>query len=184
MTQIKTATGGTVKAINTYSTSWLMNKVGKVFRGGLWEDAISYMTKLYESGVEYVPFVNGLMSAGYSTSSKQTTYLNLEVWRESGSWKQATFVTDNMIDISSLNTIYMEFTKDSTLTSEVALVASTDKLGGHSTYNAQALSKSREAKTILPLDVSQLTGMYYIRFHVHTGSGTGGWVQAFRIWGE
>ena len=140
------------------------------------------VTYLYNEGVENVAWVTGY-SAGTTgnTQSKEATYLHLEAL----SIGQRTYVTDAVVDLTSISTIWVDWVNTGDAGMYSCLVASTNKTASYTTYNARTLVTGAFVRGTNSLDVSGLSGNHYIRVHA---SGVVGFIyskiKAYKVWLE
>lgn len=119
--------------------------------------------RLYVDGTEYVSFVTGLLSGSYAAAVKQANNMYLKI---RGSTEIATLVTNSMIDLTNVRYIVVDLDSANRWGDAYTfcLVASTDKMGSPDIYNAKASIAVKDQYTQgLLLDVSSLSGSYYIR---------------------
>lgn len=131
---------------------------------------------LYDEGNE-CNIITGSWVSGYSKSTggsaKNETNLYLYAVGNYNDQSEAewTFVTDKSINLSRIRTLYFdcEKTGSSDDGASFRFVVSTEKMGSSKQYDAR-VSSNAVVRKILSLDVSSLTGEYYIRLHSWTGS--------------
>lgn len=87
--------------------------------------------------------------------------------------KQLAIVTSDPVDLTYINSILIDWENpDMGMGTRSFLIASTNQMGGYSTYNAVVSINGNFALTTTTLDVSGLTGSFYIRAHSRTDSST------------
>jgi len=129
---------------------------------------------LYIAGVEYVPWVQGFASGG--SASKASGYLNIV---SSSSTFDVAIVTDFAIDLTSINRIWVESQEFGSTTGLAFLIASMQKNGDQNTFDARTGVSTQNSIQRAVLDVSSLSGNYYIRIH-RTATASSG-TRDFRI---
>lgn len=133
-------------------------------------------TPLYWYGAESVPWVPGESVAG-GLQVKHSDYMYAEVGETAVARKA--WVTDVAVDLASVNTVYVDwdligsgsFSADGI--GENLIIASTTKMGNHLVYDAIINLQGEYVRQVTALDVSALSGLYYIRVHAKDGSGSG-----------
>lgn len=145
-----------------------------------------YLGEFEESWVE------GL-SNGAGSVTKEKDYLKVEAIFE-GAIALKTCVTDNAVDLTNINTIYVEWENDGGTNGENTTVqtkfnVSKNKTGDQTVYDARiSQSDGIFNKQISTVNVSDLSGTYYLRAHARaTGTGqTAGTstLKVYRVWGE
>ena len=141
---------------------------------------------LYKEGNEFLTnWVAGFLQ-GTGTQAKESDHLRLTL---TGSDSQITYVTDGAIPLVNISTLFIEWAFDYTgsfpTSAYAALNVSTNKTANQGTYNAQILIQSPFARKIDTLNVSSLTGQYYIRGHNIWvgGATTNQTLRIYRVWG-
>lgn len=148
--------------------------------GGLEPDNKTY---LYNQGDEHADITGGWVighSNGVGSQSKQSNYLHL-IGGSSG-WGVRTYVTNSLIRLTDVNTIYVEWENGGSNSTHTisGMVISTVKTGNIDTNNAFVVVRSNFLPLISQLDVSAITGDYYIR--VHGQSNTAGVLSSLRVY--
>jgi len=145
------------------------------------EDRIYY----YKEGTERVALVEGVSTADGSVS-KGTDSLNLIATRNAVAATR-TYVTNILVDLTKIKTLYADWTNTGNANGNNIsyLIVSTEKSGGVGTYNARVYQDNIFSRTIKSLDVSALSGLYYIRIHVRADGADGNTsnLTVYRIWG-
>lgn len=148
---------------------------------------------IYIDGTEHISMVEGYSLRGGSYT-EYDEYIRL-IASESYNTAVRTTVTDVAIDLRAVNKVFLEYIclyrNSYSYMGECYLVASTNKTGNYTTYDArkqvQNIQESISESYITFLDVSGLSGDYYIRCHAYDPSGSGGWGPSFnikKIWTE
>lgn len=155
---------------------------------------------LYWEGDEITAVTGGWVQGYKITSLYDTNTLaknqdNLEIsiqgtGEPSGTASQNTFVTFTMVDLTGIDTLYMEWSKENALDANMtSLVASSTQMGDRYVFDARfTVSTGNQSKRIDSLDVSALSGMYYIRVHNRSQGASEipqhGTLKVYRLWGE
>ena len=155
---------------------------------------------LYWEGDEITAVTGGWVQGYKITRPNDTNVLiknadNLEILIQgpdtpSGTQSQNTFVTHIMIDLTNIDTLYIEWSKENALNANVtSLVASSTQMGDRNVYDARfSVVIGNQSKRIDSLDVSALSGMHYIRIHNRAQSvnetSQYGTLKVYRLWGE
>ena len=119
--------------------------------------------RLYVDGTEYVSFVTGMLSGSDADAFKQANRMSLRIKNSSDI---ATLVTDTRVGLTNVRYIVVDLSPASNWGSNYifCLIASTNKMGSPDVYNAKAsIAVENEYIKGLLLDVSSLSGSYYIR---------------------
>lgn len=121
---------------------------------------------LYAEGTEYVEFVEGY-SVGAGSQSKEAGYLYINA-ADTGTVAVRTYVTDIMVNLTGAKTLKIDWANTGSEYSgnDSFLVVSTNKTGGYGTYDLRIPSPGASfARMTSTLDVSGISGKYYIRVH-------------------
>jgi hypothetical protein len=170
------------KAIHVYSTNWLMKKVGYVYQNGVWNPFIRYELFLYSEGVEFVPF----QTASYGSANLQKTSDYFHVYKPAGAeaWREG-FITTNMLNLTNYTQLKIEWSSENSATT----VSYSFGVKKDNALNGQFIAYSRvqnlTAKRIDILDISNLTGDYYVDAYLSdSGVYTTGSLYIYKIWLE
>ena len=144
----------------------------------------------YFEGNENTTLTGGWVEgASQSTGnqSKQADHLYLE--SSSSSIALRTYVTDTLVDLSDINVLKIDWENigASNVNNYSAFVVSTSKSADQAMYDARILAQNLFSRKIDELDVSMLTGSYYVRVHARDGGSSvniPSIVKCFKIWGE
>jgi len=118
---------------------------------------------LYVFGDSIINFVQGYTYASYVTYQVNSSSLYIKSERES----DITIVSDIAVNLTGVSMVYIIYSTDGGYATNY-LVASTSKTGDYSTYNSRAtLQDNSDSMLVGYIDVSGLSGNYYIRVHVH-----------------
>lgn len=138
---------------------------------------VSRIHELFWGGFEHVSFIEG-SSLGAGSVSKDGDVFTMEVSENDASKAHRTYVTDDLIDLSGVNAIGVDFEliNKSQYLGRAYLVISQNKTGAPSTYEKRlgkiASYGDNVQRTTEYLNVSEYDGSYYIRLHVEDISGT------------
>lgn len=143
----------------------------KTYLDGEWEP---WRLMLYGRGVEYVPWAISVAVRG----QKEADHLAM-VWESSGAGSCYIY-TDEMVDLTNVKTLCIVFTKknSSSLTLEVAEGQTTG------TVIASVKPDVATTETLATLDVSAITGSYYIRLYSGLNSAGSCDSKTYDVWGE
>ncbi len=142
----------------------------------------------YDQGKEYVPWVAGY-SVGTGNQSKETDHLYLYAHNTSGTAERV-YVTDCAIYLDQIAALKIDWANDGSDDpyNGSYFIASTEKNGDYATHDAQLPKTYPFTRRIESLDVSGLTGAYYIRAHArdHAVIGTEyiSSLHVYKVWGE
>lgn len=142
----------------------------------------------YTNGVEDATWVEGYSFSASGSVSKNADHLYIKAGNESGT-SARTYVTDLSVDLTNIKTLYIEWENIgiASNSNNSYLIASTDKIGTTATYNARFHKYNRFVKRIDALDVSALTGNYFVRVHATDTNSTAdatSEIKVYRVWGE
>ncbi len=141
---------------------------------------------LYRFGVENVAWVEGTGYWNPRINIKESDHLYIRVQRN-GTTIQGVYVTDIDVDLTNISTLCVDWENigDASNNNQSYLVASTTKDGVHSTANAKRENINAFARKVDTLDVSSLTGSYYVRVHARADAdGITSELKVYRVWGE
>jgi hypothetical protein len=150
---------------------------------------------VFTSGTNY--FTNGTQNVpwttGYSTGSAGDAYLYSEgMYLTTGLFgtqiNERTLRTTNTVNLTNINTLFFEAAITTTGNAQqFNFIVSTSSTGTSSTFNARTQVTAGFGDTqIYSLDVSGLSGNYFIRIHSldnSTSSFTGNEGTVFRVYG-
>lgn len=164
---------------NTYTIETL------VYNGTVvWTAGVNYFT----NGTQNVAWTTGYSTGAYGSALLLSDSMYLEAGYAGTTTNERALRTTNTVDLTSINTLYCEVAVNTTGTSQAfSFIASTSATGSASTYNARTQVLAGFGDTqVISLNVSGLTGNYYIRVHQRDGSTsstTGSDATITRIWG-
>ena len=141
---------------------------------------------LYNEGTHEDDWVEGF-SINSGSQSKQSNHLYLHAEDASGSAERV-YVTDATVNLTNYGSLKIEWenTGDSKDENVSALCVSTGKTNWYNTYNARILEKQDFGKKTSTLDISGMSGDYYIRVHTRdlAGTATKAELKVYKVWLE
>ena len=148
----------------------------------------SAQTNYFTNGTQNVPW-----TTGYSTGNAGDAYIDsasmyLTAGYSGTQVNERSLRTTNTVSLTGVNTLYCEVAFNSTGNAQsFSFIASTSSTGTSSTFNARTQLTGGFGDTqIISLDVSGLSGNYFIRVHSRDGSTAsfnGNDATVYRIWG-
>jgi hypothetical protein len=185
-----TFNGTNITAVNFNGTS--INTV--VFNGTTVFTAAAGAS-YYTNGTQNVAWTTGFSSGSFGFVSFGGSSIFVYAGSSSGesTTNERTARTTNTVDLTNISTLYIDWEglTSAPATNQTAnFIVSTSSTGSFSTFTARtqvifsAFSGDRRTSS---LDVSGLTGNYFIRVHSRDGSSTfGRWneIIVYRVWGE
>lgn len=134
---------------------------------------------IYETGIEYTPFVPGF-SAGTGAQSKTTTFMQVTATNNGG---QRTWVTDVPVDMTGWDEVSISWsnTGGNSANQQSHFIISSSKMGNNTVWDRILTRSNTFAQVTQTLDVSALNGLYYIRVHAQRVSNQNSIVNIFRI---
>lgn len=169
------------------SGKWV-SKDAQLFKNGAWHGLFSGV--LYDSGDEYTNYTGGweyetLVYMSYGGAyGKGTVQKNADsIYLYTYDSTQASVVTQNKIDISKYSTLnldYSGFYDEATGWKHFALLSGIGKFE----EVAVASTKISAANGQVAIDVSNITGNYYVGVVINTGDGTTTKLTINKIWLE
>ena len=134
----------------------------------------------YDTGNEFNAITGGWV-VGYSTftgtQSKEATYLNLTT-----NYGARTYVTNNLIDLATIKKLYIEWEQTGTGTFGCEFIVGTVKTDKN--FTSEIVFTTNFTKRIDTLDVTALTGQYYLKAITQTIQSSTSTLKVHRIWGE
>lgn len=132
---------------------------------------------LYNSGDENTLLTGGWVvgySDGSGTQTKESNHLYLYAYGSSYV-PQKTYVTNNAINMTNINTLKVDWEKTGSSygSASLHLIVSKIKEGNRTQYDARVVF-SEIGRTTSQLDVSSLSGEYYVRINANSGSTLSG----------
>jgi len=137
---------------------------------------------LYNEGTGENDWVVGY-SSGNGTQAKESNHLR--VFAHAFGISERTYVTDSSVDLTDIDQIEIDWLNDGSGNFiRSYLIASTSKIGQHSSFNARIERTTTFSRTVQQLNVSALNGMFFIRVHTRCGAIDGAinsQVRAYRV---
>lgn len=153
--------------------------------GGVWKKEVQ--VPFYNLGTENLPYVAGY-SNGQGSISKQPDHLYVYAGGGATTDSQKTYVSNIAVSLLNINTIYIDWKSEGVGQEPnitVALCISTVKNGVFGTYNATIYKKGAFARTVDSVNVSSLTGSYYLRIHAAIAwNDSTSLIRVYKIWGQ
>lgn len=151
-------------------SSWTPKREAYVLTSSGWIPIIEYIAWYYQAGVEHVPWVRGYWYGGSYQKQSGALYLDTgEVWGKA--FGEIALVTDFPVDLSGFSTLYVDWASTMTHTSggnrEASFNVSTSKTTNRNTYNVRLLRTASFARQVQAINVSGLSGSYYLRVHAY-----------------
>jgi hypothetical protein len=149
----------------------------------------------YSNGVQNVPWSAGysIGSIGYILFSQNPPLMYLEAGSSGNvSVNERATTTTNTVDLTYINTLYIDWEglrSTSSIGQSANFIVSTSSTASFTTFNARTqviFSNVAGDRRTSSLDVSGLTGNYFIRIHARDGSSTSDrWnnIRVYRVWG-
>ena len=140
---------------------------------------------LYNYGVELVAWVVGA-SSFTGSQSKEADHLYLTCREPAGEdHAYRTYVTDEPVGLTSYSALHVEWEAPTGGSPNAWLVASTVKLGSPWTYDAQVTKAGTGwAKRTDSVDISALSGDYYVRVHLVNSDSAWAYLKVYKVWLE
>ena len=123
---------------------------------------------LYNYGSEGVTWVKGYDSDDGNTFNKAASKIELVAASVNGA--EIAVVTDSAIDLTGIDTVKFYVNRGYSTNDYMHryFIASTSKTGGYDTYNVRDYVQGGMFYYTATLDVSGLSGSYYLRAHART----------------
>lgn len=176
---------GTWKAVTNVWVNvggiWKSKATPKVNVGGIWKDFIQYMFSIYDNGIERISIVQGRKPSSYSIFQKNADNIFLQSYVGTID-DEVTLVTNVMVDVTEYTKVCVEWAASDK--GSYFIIASTDKLSASNVFNTKFSKTGSFTKTVDYLDVSSLTGSFYIRCHAVTTMQGIGKINIHKIWLE
>lgn len=125
----------------------------------------------YNEGLEYADWVPGYSIAVGGSLSKEIDHLYLYA-SNAAARVERTWVTDNAINLTNVGTLEIEWANEGVSFSAniTRFIVSVDKMGDYEVLTKSINKTGPFARTTDTLDVSDLTGNYYLRIHARDNS--------------
>ena len=137
-------------------------RVSWIYPEPVWPDEEGY---IYNESTHEDMWVVGYDDVGsYNSFTKQADHLRIRA----GDWEyesEMAAVTDEMVDLTGIDLIEIDWASHDENDGLSALIASTNKDGDATIYDARFIRNYAFVRRIDTLDVSGLTGNHYIRIH-------------------
>lgn len=173
--------GGTWRAVKNVwvniGGAWKQKVIPKGNIAGVWKDFIQYMLTIYDNGIQF--FTISKSSSGGSVIFNATNIYVSEYNTE------VVAATDNMIDITGFKTLNIQWKLSTSVEGGTLFYigASTSRTG--TVYNAYSWLKNSSTTAITTsVDISSLSGSYYIKVAIHDNVSTSGSAYIYKIWLE
>lgn len=168
---------------------WKSKVIPSANIAGVWKDLIQYILDIYILGTEKVSMVLGINSKGPDNKlTKNVDHISLSAYRTSGTASDISVVTDKPINLTNYNKLYVDwYLPGQTSGSERGLVVSTNKNGDYTIFDAKLSGGTfTSTRVVRELDISSLSGDFYIRVHARLGTTGTGTVATnlYRLWLE
>lgn len=143
---------------------------------------------LYNLGVEVVAWVAGHAYGDY-IRSKNADHLYLNAMGNSDPLvsSEVAYVTDATQNLTNYSKLKIDWMNDGSVTSgnHSILVASTNKTANWGTYDACYFKQSSFSRQIDEVDISGLSGDFYVRVHAYmTAEDFFSVVKVYKVWLE
>ena len=156
----------------------------------------------YIDGMEYATggWVEGITNgpASWWERYKAEDHMYLFTQRNPDGTTDVSYVTKEKVDLTDVRFVYVELEAEvlnhnsGANSPNLYLIASTNSAGGYGNYEARSTiyesrNGSSEGRIIRGLNVTGLTGEYYLRLHIMTSATTLSFdleTKIFRVWGE
>jgi hypothetical protein len=166
-----------------------------VFNGTTVYTSAPAQTQYYTNGTQNVAWTTGysLGSFGFVSFGSSSIFVYAGSSSGESTTNQRTARTTNTVDLTNISTLYIDWqgiTSSPATLQTANFIVSTSSTGTFSTFNARTqviFSSFGGDRRTSSLDVSGLTGNYFIRVHSRDGSSTfGRWneIIVYRVWGE
>lgn len=159
-------------ATSQYDSKNWVTKKAQIYKNGVWNDLEIWF---YNNGDECTAKTGGYINAGGQYSVVENTESFIRIYTKYADTNGA-MTTNNAVNLSNINKIYFKVDSNSLITNKNSIPASvgihTDKSIGSSTkifrYSKVEIS---EEPILYSIDVSDLTGEYYIVARGYRSSG-------------
>ncbi|MBM7579996.1 hypothetical protein [Jeotgalibacillus terrae] len=145
---------------------------------GVWKEFMQYLVQIYKEGTEFTPLVEGINVSTNKEVERNAGYIRLYCVNSDASGTgingggQLALVTDQPLDLTNFSTVIIDW--GTTLTAGKShLIVSSVKNGDFNTFEAKRTRDGSFNRVVESLDVSGLTGEFYIRFHIQSTYRTG-----------
>lgn len=168
------------------------NKQLEYFDGETWQilKGINPSNYYYYLGNEFIDTTGGWIegfSQGNGSVEKKTEHMNIKVFNNTSDNGRRSFETNNLINVSNIKTLYVDWENLVGINdASSAVLYLANQKATYSTVSEVSVMKNF-SRTVSTLDVSQLTGDYYIgvrAFDVSASSNNPVDLNVYRVWGE
>lgn len=172
---------------------WRQKVIPKVNIGGIWKEVMQYLIEIYNNGVEGVALVKGFDSSrALETITRNPSDIQLKLrcaFDPSGPVTVSFgLTTDSMVDVTdysslkiSLGDVYLNTSQQ---TRTAYLIVSNNKTGNYTAYVSRLAFGQTNANSVLSLDVSSLSGSYYVQVHMVTNDSVESYLHFNKLWLE
>jgi hypothetical protein len=144
-----------------YSGSAWTQTTAKCYSGSAWVDLWLY---LYLSGDEFTALTGGWNASGSGSVTKSSDYMYVSAGGSNN--QNETLTTANLICVTDINTVSIDVLFSGYSTGQLRLVNTSNQTVA--TLSIPTVSVA----TVMELDVSAISGSYYLQFYVNTGSSS------------
>ena len=165
---------------------WKQKVVPKGNIGGVWKEFIQYSTKLYELGTEYYSIVRGYCTgtSGRSYIYKENTdNITLTTNYNVSGYANCSLQTQNAIDLTNVNTIYVDWERTGSVRNNSNRIY-VSEFSNSSSRVAATYIDGRFTRQVYSLNVSSLSGNYYIVVNNSDEPNSNGDLIVYRLWME
>ncbi|MBM7577658.1 hypothetical protein [Jeotgalibacillus terrae] len=134
---------------------------------GVWKEFMQYLVQIYKEGIEYIPMVQARLGGTGSFVEKRASDIRI---RSGGQFnnENTSVATDIPIDLTNLSTLYVDWAASGPGDFSVAI--SPVKNSYFQSYTARIRNGSNFSRRVQSLDISSLSGEYYIIVHCVSGN--------------
>ena len=142
---------------------------------------------LYSLGDEKTSITGG-WGVGYLTQqgsqSKQVDHLYIEATANIVNYSNRTYVTTNKIDVTSVNKLYMQYEVNMAGFGDAGVnFRISSNSDGISSAVAYSYQNTQNGLLVMELNVSAVTGSYYIGCNLQAGINSGT-MKIYKVWSE
>ena len=130
---------------------------------------------LYDNGTQVVPFTTGYSTGANGSVTYDTSSIIISAGNMDTIVNERSTRTTNTIDLTNVKKIYIDWQVSMSGLSQVAsLVVSTVQTATYSTNNAILSYTTAFSRRLEALDVTALSGNYYVKVHARDNRTTSG----------
>ncbi|WP_342510607.1 hypothetical protein MKY34_19585 [Sporosarcina sp. FSL K6-1522] len=182
--------GGTFKEVNNVwqkvQGAWKEKVIPKGNISGAWKEFIQYLRMLYDHGVQLVPVSKVTIGDAGGTVTFNVDNVFLQCGNSSAN--NAVFSPDDQVDVTNFKKVKCLITKTSSTTSRpfrMGLKTVRDAKEASSGFVAHAdFSAQYITPTEVELDISSLSGLYYLTIGQYYNAAGSGTVYVYKVWLE